>query len=93
MKKKALVIVVGMMGLAAAMKVFGPKMQGIDWEKRFEQMPDTAPPKWMFTNIKAIRENTDRILALLERDRPGDTRSTTAVLTAAGTSAEHRDDT
>ena len=25
-------------------------------------MPDNAPPKWMFRNITAIRENTDRIL-------------------------------
>ena len=29
-------------------------------------MPDTAPPKWMFTNITAIRQNTDRILEMLE---------------------------
>ena len=29
-------------------------------------MPDNAPPKWMFRNITAIRENTDRILQLLE---------------------------
>jgi hypothetical protein len=26
----------------------------------------TAPPKWMFRNITAIRENTDRILEKLE---------------------------
>ncbi len=29
-------------------------------------MPDNAPPKWVFRNITAIRENTDRILELLE---------------------------
>ncbi len=34
-----------------------------------ERMPDTAPPKWMFRNIGAIRENTDRILELLEDNR------------------------
>jgi hypothetical protein len=28
-------------------------------------MPDTAPPKWMFLNITAIRENTERILERL----------------------------
>ena len=48
---------------------FGPKMPAIDWEKRLEAMPDNAPPKWMFRNITAIRENTDRILELLESGR------------------------
>ena len=33
-------------------------------------MPDNAPPKWMFRNITTIRENTDRILEILE---PGGT--------------------
>ena len=36
-------------------------MGNIDREKRFEAMPDNAPPKWVFRNITAIRENTDRI--------------------------------
>jgi hypothetical protein len=31
-------------------------------------MPENAPPKWIFRNISAIRENTDRILQLLERE-------------------------
>ncbi len=31
-----------------------------------EAMPDTAPPKWMFTNIGAIRQNTERILEILD---------------------------
>ena len=44
-------------------------MPAIDWEKRLEAMPDNAPPKWMFRNITAIRENTDRILQLLESGR------------------------
>ena len=48
---------------------FGPKMSAINWEKRFEAMPDNAPRKWMFRNITAIRENTDRILQLLESGR------------------------
>ncbi len=63
-KKAVVIVVVG--GLIAAAKRFGPPKQGIDWEKRFERMPDNAPPKWMFNNIRAIRENTDRILELLE---------------------------
>ncbi len=40
-----------------------------DFEQMIERMPDNAPPKWMFNNISAIRENTDRILELLERER------------------------
>lgn len=69
--KKALVSAAVAIGLMAAAKRFGPKMHYVDWEKRFERMPDNAPPKWMFNNIRAIRENTDRILELLERDHPG----------------------
>jgi hypothetical protein len=44
-------------------------MGTIDWEKRIAAMPDTARPKWMVLNITAIRQNTDRSLELLERDR------------------------
>jgi hypothetical protein len=32
-------------------------------------MPDTSPPKWTYTNVTAIRANTERILALLEEER------------------------
>jgi hypothetical protein len=42
---------------------------GFDFEKMIERMPENAPPKWMFRNISAIRENTDRILELLEAER------------------------
>ena len=65
--KKALVFVAVLVGLAVLAKLFGPKMQNVDWETKFERMPDNAPPKWMFRNITAIRENTDRILELAER--------------------------
>lgn len=44
-------------------------MGNFDWEQRIAAMPDTAPPKWMFANIKAIRENSDRILQLLQEQR------------------------
>ncbi len=52
-------------GVAAASRLRA-KMGGIDWQQRLEAMPDNAPPKWMFRNITAIRDNTDRILELLE---------------------------
>ena len=56
--------------LAVLARRLGPKMRNVDWEKRLEAMPGNAPPKWMFRNITAIRENTDRILQLLESGRP-----------------------
>ncbi len=68
--KKVLVAAAVLVGLGVLARVLGPKMGNIDWEKRFEAMPDNAPPKWMFRNISAIRENTDRILEVLESDRP-----------------------
>ena len=34
-----------------------------------ESMPEDFPPLVMFNNVAAIRENTDRILELLENDR------------------------
>ena len=75
--KKALVFAVMLVGLAVLAKRFGPNMQNMDWEKRFERTPDNAPPKWIFRNVTAIRENTDRILQLLERDRSSSASSPT----------------
>ena len=72
--KKALAfaaVVVGLGVLGVLARGLGPKMQNIDWEKKFERMPDNAPPKWMFRNITAIRENTDRILQVLEAGQSG----------------------
>jgi hypothetical protein len=42
---------------------------GIDFERMIERMPENAPRKWLFRNISAIRESTDRILELLETER------------------------
>ena len=68
--KKVLAIAAVLVGLGVLARRLGPKMPAIDWEKRLEAMPDNAPPKWMFRNITAIRENTDRILQLLESGQP-----------------------
>jgi hypothetical protein len=67
--KKVLVFAAVFIGLAVLAKSFAPKVQDIDWEERFERMPDNAPPKWMFNNIRTIRENTDQILELVARER------------------------
>jgi hypothetical protein len=61
-------VVLAVLGVLA--RLLGPKMRNVDWEKRLEAMPGDAPPKGMFRNITGIRENTDRILPLLEPGRP-----------------------
>ena len=57
-----------LVGLGVLAQRLGQKMATVDWAERLDQMPDNAPPKWMFRNITTIRENTDRILELLEAD-------------------------
>ena len=69
--KKLLVIGATVVGAALLAKRLAPKVGSLDWEKRVAAMPDTARPKWMFTNITAIRDNTERILGLLEPSTPG----------------------
>ncbi|HYO86365.1 MAG TPA: hypothetical protein VES01_07945 [Dermatophilaceae bacterium] len=69
--KKALVGGALIVGLGLFAKRFGARM--------FENLPDDAPPKWMFRNIAAIRENTDRILEILDQDRRATEDSSAAV--------------
>jgi hypothetical protein len=69
--KKALVGVALVVGIGLLAKRFGAGV--------FENLPDDAPPKWMFRNIAAIRENTDRILEVLDQDR--DTEDSSAAVT------------
>ena len=64
--KKTLITLLVLVAIGFASKRFAAKLQDIDWEKKFDAMPDDAPPKWMFRNITATRENTDRIIELLE---------------------------
>ena len=64
--KKFLVLLAVAVGVGVLVKRFAPDLSQIDWEKKFEAMPDNAPPKWMFNNISAIRNNTERIIELLE---------------------------
>jgi len=73
--KKLVIAAVLLVGIGFLAKRLGPRVANVDWEKRFESMPDNAPPKWMFRNISEIRSNTDRILELLEA-RAADTRAT-----------------
>jgi hypothetical protein len=52
-------------GAVLAAHHFGPKM-GCLCERMLEKMPDHFPPKWMYLNITAIREQNERIIELLE---------------------------
>jgi hypothetical protein len=61
--KKSLVVAGALAGLAVLAPFCGALMRRV-----FERLPDEAPPKWMFNNISAIRENTERILDLLQRE-------------------------
>lgn len=63
-------VITGGVAIAAALAATGlaRTLRDVDWQKKLAAMPDTAPPKWMFSNIEAIRQNTDRILELLQAE-------------------------
>jgi hypothetical protein len=67
--KKAWVIAAIVAGGALLAKALGSGVGKTDIGERIAAMPDTSPPKWIYTNVTAIRANTDRILALLEERR------------------------
>ena len=59
--KKAWVIaaVVGVGVLLA--RALGSGVGRVDIGERIAAMPDTSPPKWIYTNVTEIRANTERI--------------------------------
>jgi hypothetical protein len=67
--KKAYVIVATVAGGALTAKVLASRVGKTDFAERITAMPDTSPPKRIFTNVTAIRANTERILALLDEQR------------------------
>jgi hypothetical protein len=66
---KKLIIVGGAITGAAILAKRWAASGGADFGRLIERMPEDAPPKWMFRNISAIRDNTERILQLLESER------------------------
>ena len=70
---KALIVGAVVIGAVVLAKRHVLSRDGSPLEGWIERMPDNAPPKWAFQNISAIRENTDRILELLEREHKADT--------------------
>ncbi len=67
--KKLLIAGAAGVGVVLLAKRGAARCGGIDFEQMIERMPDNAPPKWMYRNITTIRENTERILQLLEAER------------------------
>src|SRR5215217_8003198 len=67
--KRLLISGAAVTGAALVAKRLASRSGGLDFGRLFERMPENAPPKLMFRNISAIRENTDRILQLLESER------------------------
>ena len=66
---KALIAGAVVIGAVVLAKRHALSRDGFDIERFVERMPDNAPPKWMFQNITSIRQNTDRILELLDSER------------------------
>jgi hypothetical protein len=64
--RKVLIVGAVLAAVGLVLKSVAPELGKIDWKEKFESMPDNAPPKWMFRNITAIRENTEQIIAMLE---------------------------
>lgn len=52
-------------GAAYLVHRFAPEM-GKACEHIFDRMPDQFPPKWMYLNITATREQNERMIQLLE---------------------------
>ena len=67
--KRWLIVGGTVVGAALVARQCASRCGRFDFERMIERIPDDAPPKWMFRNISVIRENTDRILRLLEDER------------------------
>ena len=67
--KKLLISGAAVTGAALLAKRLASRSSGLDIGRLFDRMPENAPPKLMFRNISATRENTERILRLLESER------------------------
>jgi hypothetical protein len=66
--KKLLIVGGAVTGAALLAKRFASS-GGSDFGRLVERMPEDAPPRWIFRNISEIRENTERILQLLESEK------------------------
>lgn len=72
MMKRIAILIPTLVGCALVARRLARDAGAFDLGNCIAAMPDNAPPKWIFTNVTAIRENTERILELLERQSPGE---------------------
>ena len=63
-------LIVGALALAYVLVRWRFRPGSSLWDTIFARMPESAPPKWMFSNIRTIRANTDRILERLDEPAP-----------------------
>ena len=67
---KKLLLVGGVLaGGALVAKRMASKGGGPNFERMIERMPEDAPPRWIYRNVTEVRENTERILQLLEQQQ------------------------
>jgi hypothetical protein len=66
---RSLLIGAAALGAVLVARRFARGCAGFDFERMIERMPEDSPRKWMFRNVTAIRENTERILELVEAER------------------------
>jgi hypothetical protein len=64
--RRLLLVGAGVVGAGLCARRAARGCAAIDFATMIERMPENAPPKWMLRNISAIRDNTERILELLE---------------------------
>jgi hypothetical protein len=75
--KKLLVVggtAVGVVGVGFLAKSLASPSGGVDIGRMVERMPENAPPRRIFRNVTEIRDNTERILRLLESESMADRR-------------------
>jgi hypothetical protein len=65
---KALIAGAVVIGAVVLAKRHALSRDGFDIERFIERLPENSPPKWMFQNLTAIRQNTDRILEILDSE-------------------------
>lgn len=66
------IVVIACIAVAGALvlKRLGAR-RGEGWEARIARMPDNSRPRWLFSNIAAIRQNTDEILKGMDAPATG----------------------
>ncbi len=67
--RRSLFVGAAVLGIALVARRAARGCGSFDFESMIGRMPENAPPKWMFRNISAIRDNTEEILQLLETER------------------------